>query len=247
MENIHREGFTVKFYDTDFRSKVKLYSLINYMQETSEQHSNRLHIGYNDLIGEGLFWVVSRIEVNINSYPKNTDKIIMETWPSGIDKLFFKRNFRILDENNNELGAIQAYYLLLDMNSKFPQRPSRISLGVESIENRFGQDNKLDKIKMPSKLIETSERVVTYSDIDLNMHVNNARYISWVEDFFTLENHSNKRIKLLQLNFIKEAKYNDKVTLNKYIEEASNTYYIEGLEDERNTQLFQCKIEFHEE
>lgn len=248
MENIHREFFKVKFYDTDFTSKVKLFSLINYMQETSEQHSNTIGIGYNHLISEGLFWVVSRLEVNMIKYPKNMDEIVLETWPSGIDKLFFKRNFRILDANENELGNIIAYYLLLDVNSKFPQRPTRISLGVNSIENRFGEEKKLDKIKMPNDLVGTIERVVTYSDIDLNMHVNNAKYISWVEDVFNLEDYKNKRIASLQLNFMKEAKYGDEVILNKYVDkEASNTYYIEGLEKETKTQLFQCKVTFIEE
>ena len=247
MENTHREIFKVKFYDTDFTSQAKLYTLVNFMQETSEQHSNNIGIGYNDLINEGLFWVVSRIKVNMKKYPKNMDTVIMETWPSGIDRMFFKRNFRLLDEGGEELGTILAYYLLVDVNSKFPQRASKLKTKVQSIENRFKIDEKLEKIIMKEKLIETMERILTYNDIDLNLHANNSRYISWVEDLFPLEQYKDQRIKELQLNYIKEVKIEDVIVLNKYIDEkAHNTYYIEGLEKNNNTQFFQCKVVFDE-
>jgi medium-chain acyl-[acyl-carrier-protein] hydrolase len=245
MEKIHREKFRIKFYDTDFESYAKLYSIINYMQETSEQHSTKIGIGYEALIKQGLFWVVSRIQVKINKYPKNMDNVIMETWPSGIDKLFFKRNFRLLDEEENVLVEILAYYLLIDSNAKFPQRPSRLQQEVEVIQERFGEDKKLDKIKMASNHIETQERKVTYSDIDLNLHVNNAKYIGWVEDLFDLAQYKERRISELQLNFVKEAKFQDIVMLNKYFNETEgNTYYIEGVNKEDNTQLFQCRVAF---
>jgi medium-chain acyl-[acyl-carrier-protein] hydrolase len=245
MERIHRELFKIKFYDTDFTNNVRLYSIINYMQETSEQHSNAIGIGYKEFIKEGLFWVVSRIEVTMIKYPKNMDNVIIETWPSGVDKVFFKRNFRILDEKQQVIGNILAYYLLLDKNSKFPQRSSRLPVQVESFEKRFGEDKKLDKIKMVGELINTSERNVTYSDIDLNIHVNNAKYISWVEDIFKLEEYSNKRIGNLQLNFVKEAKYGDVVIINKYNDKSSpNVYYIEGVDKETGIQFFQCRVEF---
>jgi len=245
MEKIHRERFRIKFYDTDFESYAKLYSIINYMQETSEQHSTKIGIGYEALIKQGLFWVVSRIQVKINKYPKNMDNVIMETWPSGIDKLFFKRNFRLLDEEENVLVELLAYYLLIDSNAKFPQRPSKLQQEVEVIQERFGEDKKLDKIKMASNHIETQERTVTYSDIDLNLHVNNAKYIGWVEDLFDLTQYKEGRISELQLNFVKEAKFQDIVILNKYFNETeSNTYYIEGVNKEDNTQLFQCRVAF---
>lgn len=245
MEKIHREKFKIKFYDTDFESYAKLYSIINYMQETSEQHSTKIGIGYEALIKQGLFWVVSRIQVKINKYPKNMDNVIMETWPSGIDKLFFKRNFRLLDEEENVLVEILAYYLLIDSNAKFPQRPSKLQQEVEVIQERFGEDKKLDKIKMTSNRIETQERKVTYSDIDLNLHVNNAKYIGWVEDLFDLTQYKEGRISELQLNFVKEAKFQDIVILNKYFNETeSNTYYIEGVNKEDNTQFFQCRVAF---
>jgi medium-chain acyl-[acyl-carrier-protein] hydrolase len=245
MEKIHKELFKIKFYDTDFTNSARLYSIINYMQETSEQHSNRIGLGYESFMKSGLFWVVSRIEANIIKYPKNMDTIIMETWPSGIDKLFFKRNFRILDENQQILGDISAYYLLLDVNSKFPQRPSRLPIQVEVLENRFGVENKLDKIKMLGELINTSERTVTYSDIDLNIHVNNAKYVSWIEDAFSIDEYKDKSISNLQLNFVKEAKYGEVVILNKYVEkDYPNTYYIEGVDKESGNQFFQSRVEF---
>lgn len=245
MENTHREIFKVKFYDTDFTSQAKLYTIINFMQETSEQHSNNIGIGYKDLIHEGLFWVVSRIKVNMKKYPQNMDNVIMETWPSGINKMFFKRNFRLMDEGGEEIGTFLAYYLLVDVNSKFPQRASRLKTEVKSIENRFKKDEKLEKIIMTENLIETMERSLTYNDIDLNLHANNSRYISWIEDFFSLEQYKNQRITELQLNYIKEVKIEDVIILNKYKDEkAPNTYYIEGLEKNSNTQFFQCKVIF---
>lgn len=247
MENIHREAYKVKFNETDYSTKIKMHSLINYMQETSSIHAELLGVGYEDLKKLNLFWVVSRLKIKMKRYVHWNEDVIVETWPSGVDKMFFTRSFRIYDGQENPIGDINAAYLLVAEDSMFPQRISKLPIDIPSIENRFEPYERLEKIKFPKgDKILAAEKKVTYNDIDLNIHVNNEKYIEWVEDCFPLDMYKDMRIETLQLNFIKEAKFGEEISFYKYDDlEDKNTYYIEGVEKQSGTQIFQCKLTFN--
>jgi acyl-ACP thioesterase len=247
MKNIHREVYKIKFNETDYSTKIKMHSLINYMQETSSIHAELLGVGYEDLKKHNLFWVVSRLKINMNKYVNWNDEIIVETWPSGVDKMFFTRSFRIYDKEENHIGDINAAYLLVAEDSMFPQRISKLPIDIPSIENRFEPYERLEKIKFPKcDKVLVAKKKVRYNDIDLNLHVNNAKYIEWVEDCFPLEIYKDMRIETLQLNFIKEAKCGEKIFFYKYNDlEDENTCYIEGVEKQSESQIFQCKLTFN--
>lgn len=56
-------------------------------------------------------------------------------------------------------------------------------------------------------------REVRYSDLDLNGHVNNTRYLDWIDDLHTPDWHGKHLPKLFQINFKKEIRPGSRVTL----------------------------------
>lgn len=247
MAEKYSEAFKIQFSETDFTLKCKLYALINKMQEVSGAHGDILGLGYEALWDHDLGWIISKYRISMKRYPKWGEIISIETWPSGIDRLFAMRSFRIYDEAQNHIGSIYSAYILVNTKTGRPQRISALPVELPVIEDDEQQE-KLDKLTMPSEPVTTLNRVVNYSDIDLNMHMNNACYVQWVEDCFSLEQHEKMQIKNIQVNFISGAKIGEEIILNVYEDaELANVNYVSGKDKIKGRNVFQAKVEWENE
>ncbi len=233
----YSENFYIDFHETDFKGELTIHAMENYIQQVCENHARKVGVDFDSMNKANLFWVVSRLRLSMDRMPTKGENISVETIMSGVERLFFKRRFNIWDENNNLIGTGLNYYLILDKNSKFPQRPGVCPVDILNIEDN-GQ-GKLDKIKMGKSLIDVKKRQVYYSDLDLNGHVNNVNYIKFVEDLFPSQWHSEHRIKDIQVNYMKEIPGDTIVTIKIY-EDTPHTYCIEGINDD--IQFFQSRI-----
>lgn len=244
MELNYKEQFTIKFHEGDFKGNVKLFTIMDYVQQVSESHSQILGVDFQSMMNKGLFWVVSRVEITMERYPKVGEDITVETCLGGREKVFMKRRFKIKDKVGQVIGRVLIYYLIVDIETRHPQKPSMCPVDI-NIDVGDVIDNKLNKIKMPGEAIETVNRELYYNDIDINNHVNNAKYVSFIEDFFPLDWHREKKISYMQLNFIKEIKFDDSLIMNKFIEDKeSNSFCINGISGISEQEFFQCRVKF---
>ena len=244
MKTTHREEFVVKFHEVDFKGRVKLFSIMDYIQHTGEVHGTNIGIGFEQMIDKGLFWVVSRMKLDIYRYPGAGEIVIVDTELGGRDKLFWVRKFILRDVEENIIGNATVYYLILDLQTRFPQKPSVCPIDL-NIDVKINNEDALRKIKMPDEIMESKHRELYYNEIDANKHVNNAKYVSFVEDSFSLEWHENYEISSIQINYIKEIKADDKLVINKFkVESEENIYFINGIDEESNKEFFQCKLSY---
>lgn len=245
MKMTHREKFVVKFHEVDFRGKVKLFTIMDYIQHTAEVHGTSLGLGFENMMNHGLFWVVSRMKLNINRYPGACEEVIIDTELAGCEKLFCVRRFTILDGNENVIGNAVLYYLMLDAKTKFPQKPKVCPIEIVNVDVDNKGHESLKKLKMPGDPVEVINRALYYNEIDANNHVNNARYVSFVEDCFSMEWHKNHEISSMQINYIKEIKAEDTLQLNRYEDKKEqDTYFINGTNEDSSLEFFQCQISY---
>lgn len=232
----------IQFSETNFKLKLKLFSLVNKMQETSSLHAETLGMGYEALAAYDLGWIISRYKITMKRYPSWEENITLETWPSDIDRLFAMRRFRIYDENKVHIGDIHSAYILINTKTNRIQRISALPTPLPIIEDE-DQTHVLDKLEIPDKIVDSNKRQVHYTDIDLNMHMNNACYVQWVEDSFSLEQHENMEIKELQVNFISGAKIGEWVDIRVCQDESEEEiYYVQGIEEESGREIFQARV-----
>ncbi|HQP23502.1 MAG TPA: thioesterase, partial [Bacteroidales bacterium] len=55
---------------------------------------------------------------------------------------------------------------------------------------------------------------VVYSDLDFNRHVNSVKYLEWMLDMLPLENIINNGFSRLDMNYLREALYDDRLLLS---------------------------------
>ncbi len=215
------------------------------MQEAAVNHSYDLGVGYHDLEKYGMFWVLSRIKLKIKRMPSWGETITIKTWPKGKDRLFALRDFVALDSNNNEIISVTSLWLLIKKENHRPQRIQYLPSPLPQNEGVSAFDEHLEKIKPVDHPELNYTRHVMPDDLDVNYHVNNARYIDWILDCFDPVFSVANSIKTIQVNYMDEATYKEQIIINISEDTSGNsTHYIEGIHQDTKSVVFQALLEW---
>lgn len=213
-EYVWREEFRIRSCEVDAQGKVSLPALCLLMQEAAWNHANRLQFGYADLAARGLLWVLSRMLIRIDRYPVWEERIEVHTWPSGVDRLFAQRDFEIREERGNVIAAATGDWLILDAKSRRPQRAEAFfEEKIKALPKRRALEERPGRIPP----IQTPEAPkffpIRFSDLDLQGHVNHAKYIEWILDSCPLEMRDQYRITTLEIHFLAESTNQDEIAV----------------------------------
>lgn len=196
-----REEYKVQFDAIDFTGKISINGLCSYMQILAANHASLLDFNYykNNESPE-YYWIISKVKYVIDEYPKWEEKIAMETYPGGYEKLYAVRLFDIYNVSGKKIGYIIGDYLLMDAAK---MRPARIkgSTGALAFLNFPFEGESLAKLKIPEEVLKVEMRKAYYSELDLNEHMNNAHYIKWVVDMLPIELFRTHEISTFEINY----------------------------------------------
>jgi medium-chain acyl-[acyl-carrier-protein] hydrolase len=125
------------------------------------------------------------------------------------------RNLLLCDPEGKTLGAAVTQWAMIDVDSRTP---------MDLRENmNYSKAARFDipcPISKPVKIIPGKEsdlvleRKVVYSDLDFNRHVNSVKYLEWMLDMLPLENIINNGFSRLDMNYLREALYDDRLLLS---------------------------------
>ena len=244
MEAIFEKKYTVQVNDIDFRQQLKLSSLFVYLQDMATEHGYRIGVGRDVLQKKyGIIWVLTRVKVDILRYPRFKEEIIIETWPEQPGKLEFNRNFIIYDKNNNIIAKAISQWVLIDFNTRKLRRSSILEEKFPESNRESAIDCNLGKIKPTGSLVLGYKKTVGYSDIDLNEHLNNAKYIDYIMDCFSIEEHKKHFIKSIEINYLHEALPGETIELYTDTTDVKNNQaYIEGINESTKLTTFKAQI-----
>ena len=232
----HNKEFKITFRDTDKEGNLKINALVDFMQDIAREHATILGVNFED-VNSKYYWIILRTKINIIKTPKIDESIRIETYPSGIDKLFTVREFNIYNKENEKLGDIKGYYLLMEYNKTFPVKIK--GNPKFSIFNNIYEGEKVEKLILTNQ--ESKKHItrrVFSSDIDVNGHMNNAHYIRWCLDMYNTDELYAKQIKSVQIQYEKQVLENEEIDMNRY-----NNGYIIGKKGEETS--FIAKVEFY--
>lgn len=205
--------FFVHSYEVDFRSCLTLHSLCCYFQEAAWQHAEHLNLGFNVLREKNQAWILSRMFLNVSCFPRWGARLILRTWPRGAKGLFALRDFELLDEHGNACAAGSSAWVLIDLSSHRPHRIEPLIEGIPVFPNRRALERDSDKVHIETPLEDRSVVEVRYGDLDMNNHVNNARYISWILDSYPIAFHETHRLRSIEINYVAETVRSERVVI----------------------------------
>jgi len=230
---VYEENFKVHTYEVDIHNRLTVQALAQFLQESASNHAALLGFGVEYLLGNNRTWVLSRLAIEIEKFIPLGETITIKTWPAATEKLFFIRDFEITNSKGSIIGSATSYWIFIDTKNSRPVHPSKkeIVFDYENIERGFNRA--LSKLPSQENMEHSRSFHVRYSDLDLNNHVNNIKYIEWGMEGIDPE-YKKKHIPFkLEINFLSEVKYNYIVELSMRKDSSENfdhSLYIDNNE-----------------
>jgi medium-chain acyl-[acyl-carrier-protein] hydrolase len=241
------EETQVRLFETDFQKRWKASAFFAALQEAASVHASRLGYDYREMLTRNQAWIISRLKIRFEAFPLTGETVNIRTWPKGIQqRLFFVRDFELTGGAGQMLARATAAYLLVDTSARRILAPRALGGELPLNENLHALEETLEKLEPPDQMEAVFTMPVRYSAVDLMEHVNNTRYVEWVTDCFSFEEHRQQRLASIQMNYINEVRPGEQVELRRGQRvPGSGVWYVTG--ENRTTQLraFEAAVEWH--
>jgi acyl-ACP thioesterase len=221
MNPEYKETFFLSAGETNAEQELSLAILTARLIEIATAHANSLDIGNPSMTGMHAGWVLSRLTIEMNSYPRVNDNFSITTWIESFNRHFSERAFRIEGENGEVYGYARSVWMVIDTvthNSvglgHFNLPENLISGECPPIERQQKHfpilDPDFEGIPPKGAIVAgfpVFDYRFKYCDLDSYRHVNTVRYVTLLLNRFSLEEHDTTFVKRLELSFMHEAKY----------------------------------------
>lgn len=245
MELIYRKQYTIMDNCTDRYGRLKPSQILFFAQDAATSQCDIIGMDWESMAAKGLFWVVSRSYVQIRRLPQKGDTVTVETWPMTNTRVAYPRAMTMYDENGEVLLQIVSLWVLMDIRKRTMVLPGRSGLDFTG-QDRGGE------LAIPGGLVpcegESSRfRTVAYTDLDINGHLNNARYMDWVDDLTDSAFHKDHAPKAFTVCYLSEAREGQQIRQEAVYDTDSNTLQVEFRREKapgKFERVFAAKLEY---
>lgn len=201
---IYSEDFTIRSYHVDINRKLTIQKLCSFFQDIAGNHTVACGVGWEVMQDEKLFWVLSRLRIEVEKYPEWRDQITIRTWSNGLDGLLAVRHFQVLSEKGEELVRAVSMWLMVNTESRRLVRADEYMRDFPLNTERLFDENpgKIDGLTGPLKF---GAAPVSYTETDMNQHMNNVSYIDRIVNTYPTDFLMSHQISEFEINFLKEA------------------------------------------
>lgn len=230
--------FTVNVMDLDCTGRMKMPAVLDYMQRIAEEHADAIGVGRRDTLRHGYVWLVGRTHVCMDRLPQLDQTFSLTTWPGDHSRMTCPRYFEFQDASGASIGRAAMIWTLVHVQTRRITAPDKTPLPIREWESAPAP------MDLPERLLalQTVDRSVVrrpvYSDLDVNGHVNNARYVDWICDLFAPDDYQRRTMMDLQINYGREIRQDAAVRLE--LHEEGNTFHVQGMDEQGGLPLFQA-------
>jgi medium-chain acyl-[acyl-carrier-protein] hydrolase len=243
MLNIWKDNYIIRSFDCGVNKQAKLHSMVNYFQESAQNHATHLGFGYDDLKRSKQFWVLSRLHLRIIRWPYWGDEVFIETWPKATINPFAYRDFEILDKAGAKLIIGTTGWLMLDIDSRRPIRDIfALREKIKYPEDKSAIEELPPKLSVLKNGSVISSIVAGFADLDMNGHINNTVYVEWIVNALPFNFYDENEINELSINYLTEVRPGDKIVIHAMNE--NREWKLEASRELDGISAFRAKIGF---
>ncbi|XP_030529146.1 palmitoyl-acyl carrier protein thioesterase, chloroplastic-like [Rhodamnia argentea] len=188
----YRQTVVIRSYEVGPDKTATIESILNLFQETALNHvwmSGLLSNGFgatHGMMRNNLIWVVSRMHVQVDHYPIWGEVVEIDTWVGASGKNGMSRDWLIRSQASGVTfaRATSTWVMMNQQTRRLSKMPEEVRAEISPwfIEKQAIKEDNPDKIvKLDSKATYVnSDLKPKRSDLDLNRHVNNVKYVGWM-------------------------------------------------------------------
>lgn len=238
---VWEEPVRIHTFDVGPDNRATAPALGRYLQEAASRQAAALGFGYDSLGENDLFWVLSRLAMEVYRYPRWNEELSLLTWPAGLAPPYALRSFRLISSLGDTVAEAGTAWLTIESTTRRPRRVetvvdaklyegaervladrlSRIRLpergaspaGAEDSHSHGTASTEVSYPSNPTAWAWEETRNVRLSDLDGQNHTNNMTYLEWILDGFDATHAREFELKSFRMNFLKETHIGDCVEL----------------------------------
>lgn len=174
---------------TNYKGRLFVKTLCDLFNDVAEVQTEIYGVDVATLNAEGMTWMLHRLHIQLFKMPHQNEEVYIETWPSGVDRLFALRDYRMIREDGEELVRATSEWMYIDLNRRRPVRLSEkvIQMSTEHQIPKLKLDSILNEKEFGGEMKRSLDFAATFDNIDFNGHVTQASYMRWITNSLPFE------------------------------------------------------------
>lgn len=200
----------VENLNCDENGTMKLQVLFDLLMKACDHQLAKTKISGNALASKNWGWVVTQYEGKIDRLPRFGEIITIKTNDKGFNRFFCYRDFDVYDAENNLLLSLSSRWVMFDLEKRklIPTQTELLtSQGYEALDKL----PKFKRLRKQDAYISSRPYRARYDDLDLNHHVTNSHYFSWMIDMYDRDFLKKHELTSLAISFDQEVRYGDEI------------------------------------
>jgi acyl-ACP thioesterase len=183
------------------------------MHEAAMQNVLKLNLSVWDLEPQLISWVLMRKNMVFDRLPELGERITILTYPAGFERLFTYRDYRVYDEQGDQIAWSSSTWLLMDTQAR---RMTKIPPSILALNDQMPDPaNCLPRAqgKFPKLVSASGSQIykVNFYDLDFNNHLNNTLYIKWMLEALPDAILEDRQLTRLFIQYKAECRWKEKV------------------------------------
>ena len=202
------------------------------MERAMNEHCLLLKCSRSDILySYGLVWMLARIKVCFSRLPREGENLLIKTWPGASGRVTFPRFVEFISQDGL-IGCSSSSWLAVDFQKRKLVLPNKCGISLPDTSSLISPLSEPDKLSVPEEG-ERTIRIVEENDLDLNAHMNNARYAAWIGSLYR------RPLYELCIEYSQEAVKGQRIVL--IHKENENGITVSGKDEESGTTVFKAK------
>ncbi|MBG9734837.1 thioesterase [Paenibacillus alvei] len=243
------EQHEVSSDNCDYKRDCRLSTLMEWMQRAGDSHLAAHQVSMDELVSSGMAWMLLTVDLELMRTPKYGDVLQLDTWHKGAKGVQWLRDYVAYDAERQLVAQSRTTWALVDLNKRRILRASAFPYDVP-VNDKDSVGDMPEKVVMPDEThLELSYTLhVRQSSIDMNGHLNNARFADICLDAMTQE-ELERGVSRFRITYHKEIILGDQVDVYRSTAETlhaeDSRCFIRGQASDGST-LFDAEVIYRE-
>ncbi|MFV0394811.1 MAG: acyl-[acyl-carrier-protein] thioesterase [Coprobacillaceae bacterium] len=181
----------ITYQESDFTGQYRLANLFSTLSDLATLNALQVNIWKEELqLQYG--WILTKQTMKLNRPIEINEEIKFSTRAGKSSRIQFTRLYDFYDSENKSIGGVYSTWTFIDIHKRRIVRPDKVGIVIPEVEEHQHAVDGYQEIESDIPMLCKAKREVVYSDIDVNQHMNNYRYIEWsmdVIDYKIFETH----------------------------------------------------------
>ena len=178
-----KRSYPLRVSDFDRHQRILPSSILDLFQEIAGVHADMLGVSGPQLLEKNLCWMITRSRFEILKQPELYKSVIVKTWPIESHRIELDRDYEIYSEEGELLIRGTSAWVVMDITDRASPKlvmARDFDLGLDEYLTERTFERAYGRVVYNGIACDSPyEYTPAYTDLDMNGHVNNAKYASF--------------------------------------------------------------------